>query len=177
KWETMSLTGTTRSSSSLAAARVEGSFPSVMVHGHGGCDSRVELECYSRLRRLYAVRCRVECPGGGRSSDDDSSSQASSLRRYNQWIEDRPCRGQSQQYCAAVRFELVSNTGLVVMSTTREIGPSEHMAVYLEQLFGSLPPMVGRLQFGSTNPLTSVALRFSPGGASFTTLAPLAIGN
>ncbi len=76
-----------------------------------------------------------------------------------------------------VRFELVSDTGQVVMSTTRELGPSEHMAVYLDQLFGGLPSMVGRLQFWSANPLTSVALRFSPGGASFTTLAPLAIGN
>ncbi len=76
-----------------------------------------------------------------------------------------------------VRFELVSDTGQVVMSTTRQIGPSEHMAVYLDQLFGGLPSIVGRLQFGSTNPLTSVALRFSPGGASFTTFAPLAIGN
>jgi hypothetical protein len=76
-----------------------------------------------------------------------------------------------------VRFELVSSTGQIVMSTSREIGPSEHMAVYLDQLFGGLPSMVGRLQFWSTSPLTSLALRFSPGGASFTTLAPLAIGN
>lgn len=76
-----------------------------------------------------------------------------------------------------VHFELVDDTGRLVTSASSEIGPSGHMAVYLDQLFPGLDSMVGRLQFWAMNPLTSVALRFSPSGLTFTTLAPLAIGN
>ena len=76
-----------------------------------------------------------------------------------------------------VHFELVGDTGRLVTSTSLEIGPSGHIAVYLDQLFPGLESMVGRLQFWAMNPLTSVALRFSPSGLTFTTLAPLAIGN
>src|SRR5439155_20229704 len=76
-----------------------------------------------------------------------------------------------------VHFELVGDTGRPVTSTSLEIGASGHIAVYLDQLFPGLESMVGRLQFWAMHPLTSVALRFSPSGLTFTTLAPLAIGN
>jgi hypothetical protein len=76
-----------------------------------------------------------------------------------------------------VHFDLLSDTGQTVASTVRQFAPYEQMSVFLDELFNGLPVMVGRVQFGSTNPLTSVGLRFNPSGSPFTTLAPLAIGN
>jgi hypothetical protein len=64
-----------------------------------------------------------------------------------------------------VHFELVSDTGKLVA------------ALFLDELFPGVGEMVGRLQFWCTNPMTSVALRFSAPGIPFTTLPPLAVAN
>src|SRR5438128_2404636 len=74
-----------------------------------------------------------------------------------------------------VHFDLVSDTGQIITSTVQDLGPTQQMAVFLDELFPGMPAMVGRVQFWSTNPTTAVGLRFSPPGIPFTTLAPLAI--
>jgi len=76
-----------------------------------------------------------------------------------------------------VHFDLLSDTGQVVTSVVRELGASQQMALFLDELFPGVPAMVGRLQFWATNPMTSVALRFNAPGIPFTTLSPLAVAN
>jgi len=76
-----------------------------------------------------------------------------------------------------VHFELVSDTGKLVASILKPLGPSQQMALFLDELFPGVGEMVGRLQFWCTNPMTSVALRFSAPGIPFTTLPPLAVAN
>jgi len=76
-----------------------------------------------------------------------------------------------------VHFDLISDTGQVVNSIVRELGASQQMALFLDELFPGVPAMVGRVQFWATNPVTSVALRFNAPGIPFTTLSPLAVAN
>ncbi len=76
-----------------------------------------------------------------------------------------------------VHFDLLSDTGQVVTSVVRQLGASQQMALFLDELFPGVPAMVGRVQFWATNPVTSVALRFSAPGIPFTTLSPLAVAN
>ena len=76
-----------------------------------------------------------------------------------------------------VHFELLSDTGKMVTSVVRELGASQQVALFLDELFPNVPPMVGRVQFWATNPTTSVALRFNAPGTPFTTLSPLAVAN
>jgi hypothetical protein len=76
-----------------------------------------------------------------------------------------------------ITFELVSNTGQIIRSLKQPLGPSQHVAFFVHELFPDAPGMVGRLQFYCTNPMTAVALRFDPGFALFTTMAPIAIAN
>jgi hypothetical protein len=76
-----------------------------------------------------------------------------------------------------VHFDLLSDTGQLIASTVQKLGPTEQMAIFLDQLFPGMPSMVGRVQFWSTNPVTAVGLRFSRLGIPFTTLSPLAVAN
>jgi hypothetical protein len=77
-----------------------------------------------------------------------------------------------------VHFELVNDMGQLVTSKLITLGASQHMSLFVDELFGGgVPVMVGRLQFWCTNPMTSVGLRFSSAGLPFTTLAPLAVAN
>jgi len=74
-----------------------------------------------------------------------------------------------------VHFELLNTTGQMISSQVRTLPPLQHIAMFVDQLFPGTPPMIGRLQFYCTNPMVSVALRFSPSYALFTTLPPVAI--
>jgi hypothetical protein len=76
-----------------------------------------------------------------------------------------------------ITFELVSNTGQTIRTAKRELGPSQHLAFFVNELFADAPEMIGRLQFYCTNPMVSVALRFDPSFALFTTMAPMNIAN
>jgi hypothetical protein len=76
-----------------------------------------------------------------------------------------------------VHFDLLNDSGQLITSTVQNLGPTQQMAVFLDELFPGMPAMVGRVQFWSTNPVTAVGLRFSAPGIPFTTLAPLAIAN
>jgi len=75
-----------------------------------------------------------------------------------------------------VHFELVNNDGTVIAATIRNLGSFQHMSLFTDELFPGAPAMVGRLQFWCTNPMVSIALRFSP-SIQFTTMSPIAIAN
>ena len=75
-----------------------------------------------------------------------------------------------------VHFELVSDTGQIVNSTIKTLAGFTHIALFTDELFPGVGPMVGRLQYYCTNPMVSVGLRFSP-TTEFTTLPPIAIAN
>jgi len=75
-----------------------------------------------------------------------------------------------------VHFELLDNNGTLISTTIRTLGAFQHIAFFTDELFPGAPAMVGRLQFWCTNPMVSVALRFSP-SIQFTTMSPIAIAN
>jgi hypothetical protein len=74
-----------------------------------------------------------------------------------------------------IHFELVSDTGQIILSQVRDLAPGQHMAVFVNELFPDAPGMVGRLQFWCVNPMVAVALRFEPSFTLFTTMPPIAI--
>jgi hypothetical protein len=74
-----------------------------------------------------------------------------------------------------INFELVSDTGQIIGTSTRDLAPGQHMAVFTSELFPNAGPMVGRLQFYCVNPMVAVALRFEPSLTVFTTMPPIAI--
>jgi len=74
-----------------------------------------------------------------------------------------------------VHFELLDNSGNMINSQVRTLPPLQHISLFVDELFPGTPPMTGRLQFYCTNPMASVALRFTPGFNLFTTMPPVAI--
>jgi len=75
-----------------------------------------------------------------------------------------------------IHLELLGDDGQVLASTVKDLSGFQHVALFTDELFPGVPPMVGRLQFWCTNPMVSVALRFSP-SIQFTTLPPIAVAN
>jgi hypothetical protein len=75
-----------------------------------------------------------------------------------------------------LNLELLDTNGHVVARTVRVVPPFQHLALFSDELFPDVPPMVGRLQFWCTNPVVAVALRFTP-WAQFTTMSPIVIAN
>jgi hypothetical protein len=75
-----------------------------------------------------------------------------------------------------VHFELLSDTGQLLTSTIKSLSGFTHVAVFTDELFPGQGPMVGRLQYWCTNPMVSVALRFSP-SVQFTSMPPIAVAN
>jgi len=75
-----------------------------------------------------------------------------------------------------VHFELLSDSGQLLNSTVKTLPALQHISLFTDELFPGGGPMVGRLQYWCTNPMVSVALRFSP-NAEFTTLPPIAVAN
>ena len=75
-----------------------------------------------------------------------------------------------------IHFQLVDDNGQVLAAQVKNLAGFQHMALFTDELFPGAPTMVGRMQFWCTNPMVSVALRFSP-TAMFTTMPPIAIAN
>jgi hypothetical protein len=71
-----------------------------------------------------------------------------------------------------ITFQLVNNSGQVISTTTQTLGPNQHFAKFLSEMFSNIPPMAGRLQFFGSGPLAAVALRFNSNYSLFTTLFP-----
>jgi hypothetical protein len=77
---------------------------------------------------------------------------------------------------AVVTLSLLDSTAAMVASTNQTLGPNNHVARLVTELFPTAPPLVGTMQITSTVPVASIALRFAPSGA-FTTLPPVSIGS
>ena len=75
-----------------------------------------------------------------------------------------------------IHLELMDDNGQIIATTVRTLGGFQHTAFFADELFPGLGPMVGRLQYWCFNPMTSVALRFSP-TIQFTTMPPIVIAN
>lgn len=74
-----------------------------------------------------------------------------------------------------ITFELLNSAGQMITTTTRDLQANQHTAFFIHELFPEAPPMMGRLQFYCLNPMASLALRFDPSFALFTTMPPVAI--
>jgi len=74
-----------------------------------------------------------------------------------------------------IHLELLNQSGQMVTSTVRTLGPLQHFSLFVNELFPAVGPMVGRLQFYCTNPMVGIGLRFDPSFALFTTLPPVAV--
>jgi hypothetical protein len=74
-----------------------------------------------------------------------------------------------------IRFELLNTAGQIVASSSRDLPAFQHFSVFVHEMYPEVAGMVGRLQFWCTNPMVSVALRFDPTFALFTTMPPIAI--
>ena len=46
-----------------------------------------------------------------------------------------------------IHFELVTNTGQIILAQIRDLPPGQHFAFFVNELFPDAPAMVGRLQF------------------------------
>jgi hypothetical protein len=79
---------------------------------------------------------------------------------------------------ANVTFSLISTGGALVASTSQLFGPGNHAAGFTSQFFTPSPPqMAGTMQVVSDAPLATIALRFDPNFALFTTLPPVSISS
>jgi hypothetical protein len=74
-----------------------------------------------------------------------------------------------------IHFELVNDSGQIILTQLRDLAPGQHMSTFVHELFPDAPAMVGRLQFWCVNPMVSVGLRFQPSMTTFTTMPPIAI--
>jgi hypothetical protein len=74
-----------------------------------------------------------------------------------------------------ITFQLLNGAAQVVASQTLNLQPFQHFSIFIHEMFPSVGPLVGRLQFSSTNPMTAVGLRFDPSLVLFTTLPPIAV--
>jgi|SRR5213594_657852 len=74
-----------------------------------------------------------------------------------------------------ISLDLVDAGGRVVMSTTQTLGPGQHFAKFLTEMFPDIPAMAGRLQFQASAPLAALALRFDKTYSLFTTLFPFQV--
>jgi len=78
---------------------------------------------------------------------------------------------------STVSFNLISSGGATVATTTRAVGPNNHLGIFTSQLFPGSPQLAGSMQLVSSVPLASIALRFDPSFSIFTTLPPVSIAS
>src|SRR5262249_9599224 len=71
-----------------------------------------------------------------------------------------------------ITLQILNTAGQIVASASRSLGPHQHLATFVTELFPGLPPMAGILEISAPDPLVSMALRFDSKLAVFTTLFP-----
>ena len=76
---------------------------------------------------------------------------------------------------ASLTFELVDADGHLISSTTQTLGPGQHVARFVTELFGNVPAMTGRMQITSSAGVAAMALRFDSRLENFTTLFPFSV--
>jgi hypothetical protein len=78
---------------------------------------------------------------------------------------------------APVRLELFNSGAQAVLNTTVNIGPGNHKAAFVTELFPGTPEMTGSMQITSTSGVVAaIALRFASSGV-FTTLPPVTLAS
>jgi hypothetical protein len=78
---------------------------------------------------------------------------------------------------ANVTFNLLDSTAASQATTTKLLGPGNHVATFTSQIFPSVGPLAGTMQITSSVAVPTIALRFDPVFTIFTTLPPLTIAS
>jgi len=76
---------------------------------------------------------------------------------------------------AAITLELVNRDGQVVASRTQTLGPGQHTARFVTEVFGNMAPLAGRLQISSNTGIATMALRFNASLERYTTTFPFTV--
>ena len=77
-----------------------------------------------------------------------------------------------------VTLSLLNSAAATVATTTQPLGPGNHTAAFISQLFPGVPPLVGTMKIsGVDGPLAAIALRFDGTSPLFTTLPPLTLAS
>jgi len=77
---------------------------------------------------------------------------------------------------SSVTFEFLNTDGQAIApAVTQTLGPGQHIARFVTELFGAVSPAAGRLQVVSTGGVAAVALRFDDQLENFTTLFPFSV--
>ncbi len=77
-----------------------------------------------------------------------------------------------------VTLTLLNTMAQQVATTTRSLGSNNHFAQFIGDVFPTAPKLTGTMQIsGGSASLTTVALRFGPGYAVFTSLPPVTIAS
>jgi hypothetical protein len=78
---------------------------------------------------------------------------------------------------AVITLSLLSSSAATVMSTAATLGPGNHKAAFVTELFPGAPQLAGTMQLTSSVPLSAIALRFDPTFSVFTTLPPVTLAS
>lgn len=79
---------------------------------------------------------------------------------------------------ASVTLSLFNAAGMSAAApATQTIGPGNHKAVFMSELFPGVPQMAGTMQITSQSQLAAIALRFDPTFTFFTTLPPVTLAS
>jgi hypothetical protein len=78
---------------------------------------------------------------------------------------------------ANVTLSLLNSAAVSVTSTTQTLGPGNHNAKFLSEVFPNIPALAGRLEIRSSAPVSAVALRFDRDSGVFTTLPPITLAS
>lgn len=74
-----------------------------------------------------------------------------------------------------ITLQILNTAGQIVASTSLSLGPHQHVAAFVSDLFPGLPAMAGILEISAPDPLVSLALRFDSKLTLFTTLFPFSM--
>ncbi len=79
---------------------------------------------------------------------------------------------------AQITLNLIKSSGETLATTTRTLGPGNHAAGFVFQLFPGAPSdVIGTMQIRSTAPLAATAFRFNPLASTFTNIPPVTIAS
>jgi hypothetical protein len=78
---------------------------------------------------------------------------------------------------ATVTLSLLASDSTLVATTNQTLGPGNHASVFTTDVFPSAPQLAGTMQISSSSPVASIALRFDPSFALFTTIPPVSIAS
>lgn len=83
---------------------------------------------------------------------------------------------------STVQLRLLNALGVVVATTTHELGGANHRAAFPNELFSAVPAsqfdaLTGTMQVIGSSPLVALALRYDPSFSIFTTVPPVQIAS